>query len=46
MASASKQTEIVRERKRRKAGKAGKNKRALHGAIAGPGQPHSNLWTL
>ena len=31
MASASKQTEIVRERKRRKAGKAGKNKRALHG---------------
>ncbi len=22
------------------------NKRALHGAIAGPGQSHSNLWTL
>jgi hypothetical protein len=31
MASASKQTEIVRERKRRKAGKTAKNARSNHG---------------
>lgn len=31
MASPSKQTEIVRERKRRRAGRAGKNARRNHG---------------